>query len=319
VSRAAVVLLLVVCAALAGCAHAPAAPALSRATGPLHGIVVDTGIRPLAGVRLSAQGPQGAVAANTSAMGTFAFPPLPLGAYVVTAHRAGFLDARTTAQVDGADRALHIQLAPDPRTAPYVVASVFRGFVECSTTTLVLTAIPNLPGDLVAQATCGAGPAPCTRPSNVTRDNDGTSIPVDGFPLWVQHETVWQATQSLGEQLHLFVSALQGGASATSTSLNDTAGPSPLLTVLNTTALAAAKVGPGTLLQLTVFAGGMKDSGSQVCTPQVNPVLSYSCLWDSGATTEQEFTIYTHLFYGFTPPPGYRFTADGDPVPPPSS
>jgi hypothetical protein len=302
-------------AALAGCAHAPAASVSAAAAGSLHGIVVDTGIRPLAGVRLSTQGPQGQVAANSSADGSFAFPPLPPGTYVVAAHRLGFLDVRTTAQVDGQDRLLRIQLEPDARGAPYAAAALFRGFIECSTTTLIVSvavcAIPNVPGELVAGATCGGGPAPCTRPGNLTRDNDGTTIPVDGTPLWVQHETVWQATQSLGEQLHLFVSAGPN-------SLNDTAGSSPLLTVVNTTTLQAAKVGPGSVLDLTMFAGGMKDSGAQVCTPAIDPLGPASCMWDSGATLEQEFTIYTHLFYGFAPPPGYRFTVDGEPVPPQS-
>jgi hypothetical protein len=309
--------------AFAGCSHRAGADAGSgEALGTLRGVVVDPGIRPLARVQVTTQGPHGTLWSNTSASGGFEFPPLPYGAYVVTAHRLGFLDVRTTVQVDGTPRVARIQMEPGATAAPYATAHLFRGFLECSTTAIGATfaacAVPNLVPLAVAIATCDLGaPTPCTQLGNLTADHNSLDIPVDGRPLWVQHETVWEATQSLGDQLHVFVSGGQGGGlNATSAELNDTAGPSPLLTVLNTTVLQGASIGPGSTLTLAIFAGGMEQSGSQVCVPRVEPATRGSCFWDTGATLEQEYRVYTHLFYGFTPPPGYRFSSDGDPVPP---
>ncbi|MCA1811241.1 MAG: carboxypeptidase-like regulatory domain-containing protein [Halobacteriales archaeon] len=289
--------------ALAGCAHGVAeedAPA--ALAGVLHGIVVDTGIRPLAHVQLSTKGPGGTLWANTTATGAFAFPPLPPGLYAVVAHRAGFHDASTTGEVDGTDRPLRILMEPDAATRPYVTAYVFRGFIECSTSTvglaITLCSVPNVPGV-----------------ANVTRDNAVTDIALDAAPAWTQHELVWQPTQSLGDQLRLVVRGTSQDINE-GADLNSTVGVSPLLATANTTVLGDAGVGPGWTLTLIVFAGGMAGSGSQVCTPPVPGVLGGACLFDSGATLEQEFTLYSHLFHGFTPPPGYRFSADGEPVPP---
>jgi hypothetical protein len=56
----------------------------------------------------------------------------------------------------------------------------------------------------------------------------------------------------------------------------------------------------------------------QECTPTPDPVLGaiYCTKYGVGATLEQKFSHYTHVFYGYTPTPGWRFTS-GDPVPPP--
>ena len=35
-----------------------------------------------------------------------------------------------------------------------------------------------------------------------------------------------------------------------------------------------------------------------------------------GLTVQQRFDAYSHSFYGFLPPEGWRFTTDGNPVPP---
>jgi hypothetical protein len=288
--------------ALAGCAHGGAEEGPAALAGVLHGIVVDTGIRPLAHVQLFTKGPGGMLWVNTTATGAFAFPPLPPGIYAVMAHRAGFHDTSTTGEVDGTDRPLRILMEPDAATRPYVTAHVFRGFIECSSSTvglaITLCSVPNVPG------------------VNVTRDNAVTDIFLDAAPLWAQHELVWQPTQSLGDQLRLVVRGTPADSSYGSSELNSTVGVSPLLATANTTVLADSGIGPGGAITLIVFAGGMAGSGSQVCTPPVPGALDGACLFDSGATLEQEFTLYSHLFHGFTPPPGYRFSVDGEPVPP---
>jgi hypothetical protein len=323
VSRAlpAAAFLLLASTALAGCAgeggHEDAAAAVPEGLEVLHGIVVDLAIRPLGHVRLSTQGPGGMLWTNTSAAGSFAFPPLPPGTYLVSAHLAGFADTRASAVLDGTDRTVRIQLEPDARTLVYAAAHLFRGFLECSMTSVGATVAvcygPNIATQQVGETTCDSGlPTPCLRPANATQDHHFGSLQLDGSPLWVQHETVWTSTQALGDQLHVFTDARTGSdGNRTEDSLNDTAGPSPLLTVEDTAALEKAGVGPGSLIGFDVFAGGMPSSGSQVCDP-----VSGGCFWDTGMTLEQDFTIYSHVFYGFVPPPGYRFSSDGEPVPP---
>jgi hypothetical protein len=63
---------------------------------------------------------------------------------------------------------------------------------------------------------------------------------------------------------------------------------------------AKVKLGDETDLAVRAFSGGMEQDPSGLV----------------GASVEQEFTTYTHVFYGYTPPAGYRFSADGDPPAP---
>jgi hypothetical protein len=60
-----------------------------------------------------------------------------------------------------------------------------------------------------------------------------------------------------------------------------------------------------------VFSGYVNETAPPQCLP--SPL---GCPWGVGATYEQRFELFTHVFYGFEPPVGWRFSADGVPVPP---
>jgi hypothetical protein len=344
----AALLVLLAASALAGCSGKAAAPSSGQpgadlglqatsTTGVIRGVVVDDAIRPLAGVAVTATAQGRTATTNTTAAGAFGFQGLAPGTYFVKAHKAGFHDAQTSTEVKAgvSDPApVKVTLATDTAfVRPYVTAFVFKGFIDCGLTTpavgVAVCSIPNGP-------TCGMDPVPCT--GNVTADKFATFVPVDGgVPLWIQHELVWKATQSAGDQ---FTLAARTGTAAQFRSNNYQAdlpdqprGTSPLLAVVNTTTIQKFDIGRnGTGLEPAIFTGGIPGTGDQVCEPVKqyvphvvtlpvvgevgNTTVGGFCLFDTGVTLEQDFTLYTHIFYGFVPNPGYRFTADGDPTPP---
>lgn len=287
-------------------------------TGIIRGVVVDEGIRPLAGVLLTATGQGTTATTNSSATGSFGFQGLAPGTYFVKAHHAGYRDNQASTEVHAglADpQPVKLLLGIDSTyVKPYAAASVFKGFIDCGVTTpaiaVAVCSIPNGP-------TCGMDPVPCT--GNVTADNFITFIPVDGgVPRWIQHELVWQATQAGGDQFNLAARSAKPGGGFDDLP-GDFIGPSPLLATINATVIHDHDIGRnGTGLLPSVFTGGIKGTGDQVCAPVLPSPLPHGgfCLFDTGATLEQDFTLYTHIFYGFSPPDGYRFTRDGDPVPP---
>ncbi|MCA1812166.1 MAG: carboxypeptidase-like regulatory domain-containing protein [Halobacteriales archaeon] len=289
-------------------------------TGVIRGVVVDEGIRPLAGVLLTATSQGSSFTANSTSTGSFGFQGLPPGTYFVKAHKLGFRDTQVSTEVHAGvsdPHPLKVLLSLDSTyVKPYASATVFKGFIECGVVTpgvgIAVCSIPN-------GTTCGNDPVPCS--ANVTSDNFSMFIAVDGgVPLWIQHELVWDATQAAGNQFSLVArtataEGFQGGSYEKDLPDQPT-GESPLLAVVNTTTIKEYDIGRnGTGLAPAVFTGGVEGTGSQVCAPDT-PATNPFCAFDTGVTLEQDFTMYTHVFYGFLPPEGYRFSNDGEPVPP---
>jgi hypothetical protein len=305
-------------ALLAGCgAKAPEDPSPSLQatadTGLVVGVVVDEGIRPLGGanVTLASQPPRSAV---TGADGAFGFGQVPPGTYRVEARKPGYADAATTVDVEaGVDDPpnANLQLSFNPALVPFVEAVVFEGFVECSF---------HLRGGYFAA--CAAGPIAnnlvCsetgTCPGNVTNDRVFAFQTVTGTPDFVQAELAWETTQSLGDWLMLFenygtLDEFNGGGFAGT--FNTTQGPSPIFVTVNATELQAAEIGTTNHLVPEVLAG--PNEATQTCLPDqpaVRPCGGY------GVAVEQRFSLFTHLFYNFLPPAGWRFSVDGTPSPP---
>lgn len=306
-------------------------------TGIIRGVVVDEGIRPLAGVQLTAASQAHTATTNSTSTGSFGFAGLPPGTYLVKAHKAGFKDNQVSTEVRAGvsdPQPVKLLLSLDATyVRPYAASIVFKGFIECGLVTpgvgVAVCSIPN-------GTTCGLDPVPCS--GNVTSDNFNLFIPVDGgVPQWIQHELVWEATQAAGDQFSLAArtATAEGfrGGSYEEDLPDQPTGPSPLLAVVNTTTIVEYDIGRnGTGLAPAVFTGGVPGTGDQVCNPMEvhvpyvadapvvgevgNTTVRKFCLFNTGATLEQDFTLYTHVFYGFRPPEGYRFTADGEPVPP---
>ncbi len=269
-------------------------------TGVLRGVVVDTGVRPLVNVVLSLKGPTKTFTTNTTASGAFGLQGLPPGTYFVKAKKAGFQEGQTSTEVVAGvsdPPAVKIILSPDARTQPFNQATVSKGFIECSVNAITV--------GLAACSTAGSS-------------NDIFLFTVDMVrrPDRVQSEMVWTSTQSAGDSLELLWSYDCGAALFCNF---EAAGKSPQLLVSNDTIVDTLKLGNGTPLLLRVFSHWIDGTAppppvSDQCTNV--PVLGQRCTNRGiGFVLEQPFTIYTHSFYGYTPPE-WRFTS-GQPVPPP--
>jgi hypothetical protein len=316
--------LVVVLTVLSGCAakSAPDTSSLDAAakqvnvqatatTGVIRGVVVDEGVRPLAGVVLSVATQGRLMTTNSSVTGAFGFQGLPEGTYFVKAHKLGYTDAQTSAEVKAgvSDPPItKVALVADKGyTKPYVLAMSAKGFIECGTDVVALCSVPNnacLP--LILLQPCLAhGP-------NVTNDNFSSFFPLDAEPRWVQAELVWKSTQALGDKLSVTTRVsdrtnydqgfyLRG--------MNSSTGSSPLLVIDDYDLIHNSANGGkdalgvnGTGLEMDIFSGG------NVPTPVTRDL--------GGAQVQQEYQIIVHAFYGYRPPPGYRFTHDGDPPAP---
>ncbi|MEA3165368.1 MAG: Carboxypeptidase regulatory-like domain [Thermoplasmata archaeon] len=271
-------------------------------TGLIRGLVVDSAIRPVAGATVSLRmtPPQ---TATTTGEGAFGFDGLEAGTYFLTVHKPGFIDVQQSTEVVAgvSEPALvKVLLAVDGAfIAPYFEVFVLDGFIECGVTTPV-----------VAGAVCSFGEIAGLY--NLTNDRFGQFIAVANVPMWLQHELVWDATQNTGNMLNLAArtaTAEQYDGGSYEAGIAGKAGTSPVVIQVNATRIEEREVGlNGTGLAPAVFAGGME--GTNPCSPPV------PCLFATGATIEQKFSLYTILFYGYTPPVDWRFSS-GDPVPPP--
>ncbi|MFO1535409.1 MAG: carboxypeptidase-like regulatory domain-containing protein [Thermoplasmatota archaeon] len=275
-------------------------------TGVIRGVVVDPAIRPIPGVLLKVQARDRVLTANSMSSGGFGFEGLEPGTYFVQAHKLGYGDARVAVEVRAgvdAPPVAKVGLEPNLAARPYVETYVFKGFIECGTNVVALCSAPNVAGQAVGILTCDGGVpgVPCTQPGNATNDNFAVKYFPAKAPDWIQSEMVWDSTQALGDKFRLAYSYDPLGACGLAYCDEAVAGPSPLLL-----AAGADKI-PALMEQ------GTNETGFLL---RVFSEGSDMLAGAAGATAQQDFTVYTHMFFGYTPPPGYRFSADGDPPAP---
>ena len=304
---------------LAGCAGedgGPAAPVEATATtGILKGVVVDEAIRPLLGVAVTVPMADGTLLNSTTAAdGAFAFGDLPPGGYVVQARKLGYLDTALAANVTAGEAepaGLRLLMRPDVLNAPFVEEFQFSGFLQCSFTAFVARVAACNPSE-AAQPLCNT-PAPvCTGPvDNLTADEFMAVHSVSRQTArFLQSELVWEA----GSQLSSSLKALPGSRDPSTGEINDYRpfeGTSPLAMPMDGAVAQALFIGNGKDLVVRVFAGYVNETAPPACLP--SPV---GCPWGLGASYEQRFDLFTHVFYGFEPPEGWRFSADGVPPTP---
>jgi hypothetical protein len=280
---------LMLAVALAGCAKEgkpePAEPGFeglegvaTANTGLVRGIVVDDAIRPLEGASIEIEG---GPTVKSNERGAFLIDKLAPGAHFLSVSLPGYATARQgfTVEAGVADPTpLRILLAAQQGARSYVQDFQFNGFIECSVTAVAV------------------GFAAC---SGVGNDKFTTTHELDGVPTFVQSEVVWRSTQALGAELSVMYS-WDGGCDPF---LCDHAnsGTSPLLLAANQTIIDEMKVGSENDLMIRVFNSGLTVTDEGVPGGGV------------GFTFQQEFTVYTHVFYNMEPREGWRFTADGDP------
>jgi hypothetical protein len=193
-------------------------------------------------------------------------------------------------------------------TKPYWRAIVNKGYIECSVTAV-----------FYGVAACSVvGPI-----KDATGEQFLFTNSVDKVPTAMQSEMVWSDTQQLGHEMEVVWSY---GCSTNGGLLCDPAsagGPSPLLLQGNATNIKALFTDGGnrTDFIIRVFNKSLGQTDPPpgttqgVCVPTL--VLGTPCARRGvGLTLEQTYDIYTHVFYGYTPPQDWRFTSN-KPVPEP--
>ncbi|MHB1261458.1 MAG: carboxypeptidase-like regulatory domain-containing protein [Thermoplasmatota archaeon] len=282
---------------LAGCASQdpPAAPettvdfealelAATDTTGVIRGIVVDEAIRPVSGATIVLPTEQGPLETKSSEEGAFGFDGLPGGPYFLKASKPGYTSAQSATEVVpgvAEPPITKILLVLDPLTTPYVQAIVWNGFVECS----MRAGTGNLAGSVGVNACNGVG-------------NQDVNYPIDveGVPDLLQGETIWEDTQTLGSGLSFVV----GPKSCADVKWGRADGPSTLVILLNKT-------------QLEDEDDFNSDAG--LCYRVFSYTAEESAHF-AGLVLSQRFDSYFHIFYNFLPPEGWKFSVDGEPVPP---
>ena len=276
-------------AAVAGCSGKATPPAQSVPTdieqvpaGSIRGIVVTDSITPIVGadVKLLADGKE--QAKKTSASGSFLFTDLKPGNYFVTASKAGYKTIQSSATVT-ADEAnppvTKVVLPIDLSNTPYAQLTTWKGFLECGFGVL----LPENPSP-----TRGGAVNPCA----VSPDSHNTNK-VDlsnGMPTFLQAELVWKGTQAAS---NILAEGILDPNSITPMDFVNVHGESPVILKAPQT-LLAKYLGNGTTSALErVFPSG---SDGQPAT----------------AITNQDFTIYNTMFYGFLPKDTWSFANDGE-------
>jgi hypothetical protein len=295
-------------ALLAGCAQPhPAAPAspeesavedlglvATEKTGILRGVVVDTAIRPLANATVQLRGAE--QEARSNADGAFGFDGLEPGTYFLEVRRLGYFPVQQSADVVAGDRSppvVKVILQPDAASVPFVQGQVFDGYIECTTSILVLCGAPEI---LTGQ--------------HLTNDRFAWDQYFADNASLLQAEMVWDSTQALSPDLYFEMETLNDACDSkdkdASSFLNNTQGGSPIYATVNETQISNWSIGSVCPIWMSIFSVG------PVCSPDV---AGFSHC--PGFTVEQKFTMYFHTFHGFLPPPGWRFTTDGTvPAPP---
>jgi hypothetical protein len=274
-------------------------------TGLIRGVVVDDAIRPLADVTVTLLG-AGDKTQRTGGDGAFGFDGLEPGTYFLKATKLGYFSAQQSVEVVAGvvdPPSTKIQLGFDAARQPYADTIVYEGFIECTTSFLVLCGAPNTLEPFFcefAQACYG----------NLTNDRFTFTLFFQPNVTMVQSELVWKSNQAASPELSYQQEALEPDCKNTDLSfdLNHTAGPSPIMTRLHEPLLREFDIGPTCGVYYSVFSG---DAGHAPCGP--DPVGCTA----AGATVEQRFTFYIHAFYGYEPPVDWRFTSD-EQVPPPA-
>ncbi len=253
-------------------------------TGVIRGVVVSSSIVPIEGVKITIRS-TGAEAIST-ANGEFAFADLEPGTYFLRAQRLGYNATDTSVEVvANVDRPpiVRILLEANAAALPSVQIIEFEGFLQCSVTAVVIG------GNI-----CGLVDIVTGQPL----DSPLMSYELGAQPTYLQSEMIWDSTQPLGDALQLMYSWPDAECEPFLCD-HDVSGGSPLVLQLDAEGIDAIGFGRDHDLMIRVFNEGLSESGGAL-----------------GLTFEQRFTVFTTVFYGFEPEPGYMYIETGEPTPP---
>ena len=271
-------------------------------TGIIRGVVVDSAIRPIVGALVSVKAQDKTLTANTTATGAFGFEGLKAGTYFVKASKPGFTGIQTSVEVEAGVqdvKVVKIALEVDAGyVKPYYNVVKYDGFVECTSSAIVVCGLPNL-----------------VTGENVTNDRFTWNQYFEDNATLIQSEMFWESTQAASTALYFEMETLEPGCTGDDTFLNSTSGDSPIHARVSHDQVVAASIGTACPIYYSIFSGDAvaSQAGSNPVCDQPPPVPCAR----AGATAQQPFTMVIHSFYGFQPGPAWRFSSDGHPVPPP--
>lgn len=285
---------------LAGCAGDggseadPAEPAFEElaleataTTGVLRGVVVDEAVRPVGGAEVRVT--NGGRNTTTTADGLFGFANMEPGTYFLAVSKPGFFAVQQSAEVVAGDSeppVVKVLLKVDATYQPYVTSFLNEGWIECTTSVLVLCGAPNTLEPIMCEE-YGA----CY--GNLTNDRFTWNFYYEPNMTWLQTEMAWESSQALSPDLGLEMETLATGCEADDYYFFQ-GGPSPIVWAVNGSVIAEteATLGPDCPVYYSVFAGG--NAGYPV-----------------GFTVQQRFNAYSFAFYSYAPPEGWSFVETG--------
>lgn len=321
---------------LAGCSKAPAGgeedidPAAfdefgleTGSGGVIRGVAFDDAIRPIVGATAALVVGGENRTATTNELGAFGFSEVPPGTHAVTVSKPGHLTVTQDVEVVAGVAAppiVKFQLPLDVESLPYTVFDHFRGYIECAAS--VVTYEPP---------TCS-----WFLPAVAANGNYGKQFHPEGLPDWWQGEMHWSSSQTTADSLSLSYLCTSCGPGGTYEIYGRDRGQSPLVAVNDMEAMGQDEVGTadGKRVILFVEPSGMSQmdvveeetvhglystaTGEECLMYPEAPRLEHTCMefYGVGAAIQQDFEVFSHMFYGFKPPEGWVFTVDGEPEPP---
>jgi hypothetical protein len=317
-------------------------------TGVIRGIAVDEAIRQLGGVDIGVTLLDGQIRNVTSAPdGAFGLDGLAPGTYFMVARKAGYLPVQASSEVVAGVAApplVKLLMTADPTTVPYVTVFVYEAFIGCSVTS------PS-----VSVAVCDVGPLKAATNNEFLVNYEADKPPqwIQSEAVWESTQPLGSELSlsltdfSQGPQITVNATA---GPSPIHFTVNETTaqrfnyGVNNTMTIrLFSTAVTGTDVVPEEIVQGayasnygTVNGTGLpafyqsnvvdRDPTGLVGNPFDNPnCLKYPALFNScyrvggaGVVVNQRVSVFTHIFYGYTPPPGWTFSATGQAPQPPA-
>lgn len=325
-------------------------------TGIIRGVVVDDTIKPLEGVSVNILLGAFNRTVQTNADGLFGLDGLEPGDYILAAVKAGYAPASTLVTVVAGDddpKITRILLSIDPTSRPYSAHFQWDGFIGCSATTPTVSAAVCDMDDSVKELTHNNFLVTYeldSPPSWIQSEAIWASSQPAGDDLSLSLTDFSQETQR--------TVADAAGKSPIYFTVNETVARqydygtnnSLVIRVFSTTVEGTDNVEESTFqdpyantvygpLNSTGAPGAYQDTvvaNDPVCEFGLcvlnNPFGNEACIEDAvlfdscfdvgglGIVTNQQVTVFTTIFYGYTPYEGWRFSEDSEvPQPEPSS
>jgi hypothetical protein len=261
-------------------------------TGAVRGVVVDDSIVPIVGAVVELAGTDQSMETNEA--GAFGFSEIEPGTYFLRVTKNGYFDAQQSVEVEAGvpdPPLVKVQLQADPEGMAFFTVQVWEGYIECTTSFIAVCGAPNVVSNVLLCPVFDI----CL--GNVTNDRFGQDIFYPENASAIQSEMFWESTQSLSTQLTLSLENIAPCEAESNAYIEGATGDSPIFVHADAEEIERGTVGGDCPMFHSVFSGDTQG------TPL-------------GATIQQDFMVISHGFWGFTPPEGWRYSVDGDPVPP---